>query len=410
MLGAQYRDDTPETAALAAAFAGSEALAAMEEAVSPRPFAAKDTAALEKILGTSMSISPTRVEQYYRCRFSYFLEYVLRIKPRKKAELSPLESGSLVHFILENALKETGDAFVQLTQEEVFALAARLADAYVAENMPDTGTRFQYLIARLKKGVAQLLLYLQDEQRQSSFHPAAFEQEIGYGADAVPPLTLHTPDGKTVQIVGKIDRVDVMRREGRSYLRVVDYKTGDKTFSLDEVYCGLNTQMLFYLFTLTRNAQYKFPNPVAAGVLYLAGDPVPQGTSRAEAQQPMTYKVDGLVLQDEVVVHSMDKEATGLFVPFKFSKDGAPRASAKLASLEKLGNIERHLETLVIDMAKNLYAGDIVAAPLNAGSHCPCDVCQYWPVCCHEQGQNDACVQAPKNVFETSGEEAENDE
>ncbi len=409
LLGAQYRDDTPETAALAAALAGTAALSAMEQAVTPQPFAAKDTAALEKILGTSMSISPTRIEQYYRCRFSYFLEYVLRIKPRKKAELSPLESGSLVHYILENALKEAGENFINLTQDEIFALATRLADAYVAENMPDAGTRFQYLITRLKKGVAQLLLYLQEEQRQSSFHPAAFEQEIGYSPDAVPPLTLHTPEGKTVQIVGKIDRVDVMRREGRSYLRVVDYKTGDKTFSLDEVYCGLNTQMLFYLFTLTHNAQAQFPNPVAAGVLYLAGDPAPKGTSRIDAQQPMTYKIDGLVLNDEVVVHSMDKEATGLFVPFTFAKDGKPRASAKLASLEKLGNIEKHLETLVVDMAKNLYAGDIVAAPLNAGQHCPCDVCQYWPVCCHEQGQSDACVKAPKNVFEPSGEEAQTD-
>ena len=45
-----------------------------------------------------------------------------------------------------------------------------------------------------------------------------------------------TPDGRAVRIVGQIDRVDVMRREGHDYVRVVDYKTGAKTFSLDDVY------------------------------------------------------------------------------------------------------------------------------------------------------------------------------
>jgi len=405
LLGAAYREDTPQTAALEAALRRqdtmAESLAAMERAARPAHFFARETRPLGALLGDRLTLSPTRVEQYYRCRFSYFLQYVLRIRPRRRAELSPLESGSLVHYILEHVMRRAGAEFPRLAPEELARLAGEVADQYVAENMPAAGRRFAYLVERLKRGVTRLLAYLQAEQAQSLFHPAAFEQEIGTGEGAVPPLTLRTPDGRTVQVQGKIDRVDVMEREGRTYLRVVDYKTGNKAFNLDEVYCGLNTQMLLYLFTLRSNAAQVYKNPVAAGVLYLAGDPVLKTGSRAEAAAAPVYKVDGLVLNDELVVRGMDRDATGMFVPFAFGKDGAPRASAKLASLEKLGNIEKHLDALVVEMARGLYAGEIDAVPLRTAAHCPCDVCDYRPVCLHEDGRGETSVQAPKDVFET---------
>ncbi len=407
LYGERCREDTPQTAALRAALADSgtadEALAAMDAAARPVPFEARDTRALERLLGRSLNLSPTRVEQYYRCRFAYFLQYVLKLRPRRRAELSPLESGTLIHYILENALRRSGEDFLTMSREELAALADALADQYVQDNLPAASARFSYLIGRLKRAVASLLCYLQEEQAQSGFHPVAFEQAIGTGEGAISPIELTTPGGRTVRVVGQIDRVDVMRREGRDYLRVVDYKTGTKTFALDEVYCGLNTQMLLYLFTLCRNQDQLYRDPVAAGVLYLAGDPPPKSAAgRAEASAVPVYKVDGLVLDDPVVLRGMDREATGLFVPCTFGKDGRPRASQKLASLEKLGNIQQHITQLVLQMAQGLYAGEIRAAPLKSGNHCPCDVCDYRCVCRHEDGVNEEQVSAPKGVFEPS--------
>ena len=109
---------------------------------------------------------------------------MLHILPRRKAELSPLESGSLVHYILEHALRRAGARFAELSREELTALADGIADEYVRQNMPAAGARFAHLIARLKRAVANLLFYLQSEQAQSSFHPVAFEQAIG-GSEAV---------------------------------------------------------------------------------------------------------------------------------------------------------------------------------------------------------------------------------
>lgn len=280
------------------------------------------------------------------------------------------------------------------------ALAAELTDEYVAQNLPGGGERFGYLITRLKKSVASLLGYLQAEQKQSGFAPAAFELPIDRGSDAVPPLTLRSPDGRQVQVVGKIDRVDVCRREGKSYLRVLDYKTGDKQFSLEDVWCGLDCQMLLYLFALVRQGGDRFENPAAAGVLYLMADPPPKTVARAEAAGETRYRLDGLILDDPAILRAMDRDATGLFVPFGFKKDGTPRAGDKLASLEKLGRIEARINRLVADMAADLYAGKIDAAPLCKNGRAPCAYCDWRDVCRHEDGKNETTPKAPAHPFE----------
>ena len=408
LYGICYREDTPQTSALRKALAESktahEALEAMDNAAQQSAFAVKDAALMRRLLGRSVRLSPTRVEQYYRCRFAYFLQYVLKIRPRRRAELSPLESGTLIHYVLEQVFKQYGEGFAGLSEQELQEATKALVRRYVEENMPDASRRFAYLIERLERAVLRLLSYLQEEQRQSAFHPIAMEQSIGE-PDGIAPLTLKTPDGVEISVVGQIDRVDVMHREGRDYVRVMDYKTGTKKFSLEDVYCGLNTQMLFYLFTLCHGEALGLHNPVAAGVLYLSGDPAPRQTTRAEAAKAPVYEVDGLILNDEVVLRGMDKEASGLFVPCTFGKDGRPRAGQKLATLEKLGKIEQHINALVVEMAEALYRGEIDAMPLKSGGKLPCEYCDYRCVCRHEDGRNEREAGAPKDIFEPTEEE-----
>lgn len=403
-LGLRWQPDSPDCAALWAALeqqpAAAPRLTALRRAAQGEPLAVTDRAALAALLGQGLRLSPSRIERYYTCRFAYFLEYVLALRPRRPAELSPNISGSLMHWVLEQALRRHGEGFAALPRQSLAPLAASLVEEYAAQYLPGEGARFRYLLERLKKSAASLLCYLQQDQQQSAFRPEAFEQTIGSGEDAVPPVTLQTPDGRRVQVVGQIDRVDVMKKDGKSYLRVVDYKTGDKQFSLEDVYCGLDCQMLLYLFTLARNGGAKFENPAEAGVLYLMADPPPKTGTREEAAEETRYRLDGLILDDPAVVRGMDSEASGLFVPFRFKADGTPRSAEKLASLEKLGRIRQHIDTLVLEMAQDLYNGKIEAAPLCKNGRAPCTYCDWRSVCRHEDGRQERAMQAPAHPFE----------
>ena len=428
LLGSLWQEQTPARAAVQQALEAVEqtpcaapGFAAVRRAAAGLPVTAQDTAALEALLGKELRISPTRFESYTQCPFGYFMEYVLRAKPRPKAELAPNISGTLTHWVLENALRDAGPAFLRLDTEGIAALVAGLVERYAAANLPGAGVRMQYLLSRVAKNLVGLLGFIQSDMRQSGFQPVAYELKIGDGPDAdrpgapvVPPVELDDGAGHTVRVIGTIDRVDALRAGDKTYLRVVDYKTGSKDFSLKEVYWGQDCQMLLYLFTLVRNGQAVFPGAAAAGVEYLLADPSPRAEARpgsaGEGEQteagarPPVYALQGLLLDDPAVYGAMDTRATGCYVPLNYGKNGKPTAQSAgkvLASPEKLANISRHIDRLLTRMAQNLYRGDIAAAPLCPPGGTRCAWCDYRAVCLHKDGLDERVPALPEHLFET---------
>ncbi|MBQ7860234.1 MAG: PD-(D/E)XK nuclease family protein, partial [Faecalibacterium sp.] len=268
-LGSMWGLKGGETASLYAALQQSGGDAAQKLAVLRRmeempPKQVKDTAAMARLLGDRLSISPSQLEKYYLCRYGYFLQYVLGLRPRRKAKLSADQSGTLMHWVLQQALEINPEKdayahwkpvpFAQMKDAQLAELAHKLVQEYAALYLPEHTTRFGYLLSRIEKSMAALLCWLRDEQQQSQFEPVACEQRIGRGEDALPPQVYQLGDGRTVQVIGTIDRTDRWVDEnGTPWVRVVDYKTGTKAFDLREVYCGLDCQMLLYLFSLTRD-------------------------------------------------------------------------------------------------------------------------------------------------------------
>lgn len=386
--------------------------AAVRRAQKAEPAAVQDTETLEKLLGPSLRVSPTRFEKYQTCPFGYFMQFVLRAAPRQKAELAPNISGTLTHWVLENALRRQGAAFKDLTEEELRALVDSLVEEYTKENLPGITVRMQYLIERIRRNLVGLLGFIQRDLRQSGFQPVAFELRIddrpGEDPDAprIDPVELEDGAGHTVRIVGTVDRVDAMPLGERTYLRVVDYKTGGKDFQLKEVYCGLDCQMLLYLFTLERNARAQFPGATAAGVEYLLADPAPESVPRSEAgagedTPESSYPLNGLLLDDESIYRAMDTRGTGEFVPLNFSaKTGkVTNGKSRLADEKKLARIRDHLDGLLKQMANNLYAGKIDAQPLCNGGRSPCAYCDFRIACAHQDGENERKVDVPADPF-----------
>ena len=383
------------------------------------PRQVNDLSALSGLLGQRLRISPSQLEKYYTCRYGYFLQYVLGLKPRRRAELSADQSGTLMHWVLQMALDPHPDAdnpcaglapFLELDDDAMAGLAGLLVDEYAKRYLPEDTARFAYLLSRLKKSMTSLLCYLRDEQKQSCFHPAACELHIGSGEDAVPGQVYHLSDGRTVQLVGTVDRADEWVEEnGTRWVRVVDYKTGTKKLNLKEVYCGLDCQMLLYLFSLTRDKSGRFTGAEPAGVLYLLADPAPKTTNRQQAQQDVQYELDGLVRDEQKVFDAMDADETGRYLPFGY-RNGAPSPNQKdkRADIAKLNRIQLHLDDLVTQMGSQLYSGRIEAEPLVAGAgRNPCVWCDYSFICCHETGIGERALEAPAKPFEP--EETENE-
>ena len=386
------------------------------------PRQVNDLSALSGLLGQRLRISPSQLEKYYTCRYGYFLQYVLGLKPRRRAELSADQSGTLMHWVLQMALDpHPGEdnpcaglrPFLELDDAAMADLAAALVDEYARRYLPEDTARFAYLLSRLKKSMTSLLCYLRDEQNQSQFKPVACELKIGRGEDAVPGQVYRLSDGRTVQLVGTVDRADEwIEDDGTRWVRVVDYKTGSKKLDLKEVYCGLDCQMLLYLFSLTRDAGGRFTGAQPAGVLYLLADPAPQTLPREQAARAVEYQLDGLVRDEQKIFDAMDADETGKYLPFGY-RNGVPSPyqKDKRADSAKLSRIQLHLDDLVTQMGEQLYGGQIDAEPLVvSSSKSPCTWCDYSFICCHETGVHERALEAPAKPFEPEEEPEEEEE
>ncbi len=429
-LGATYAENSAQTASLYSALKQrktentvndtiANAMPFIETIAENKPKKLDNLPQIENLLGNELNISPSRLEKYSACPYSYFLQYVIGLRSRQKAELSPNHSGNLMHWVLDKMLSPNASeydswktcAFIDMSKEEIADLADKLTDEYQRLYMPEQSARFSYLLSRLKKSLTGLLIYLQEEQKQSSFKPLATEAKIGFGENCLPPQEYKLDNGKTVRIIGTIDRVDGWTDEnGQRWLRVVDYKTGNKNFDLKEVYCGLDCQMLLYLFALVRDESGTFTGAKPAGVLYLLADPIPKESVRENAHDMLRPSLDGLLTDEKAVLTAMDEKGKGEFLPFSHADGIKTPDKKKTASMPKLERIDKHTSTLISDMGKGLYSGDINAMPLCTSAKTQCTFCDFLAVCCHEHGKNERKVVdiAPKEPFAPTEDEDNN--
>lgn len=344
----------------------------------------------DALFGKAMRLSPSKIERFYRCPFSYFCSAGLKIRPRGRVEFNPMESGNITHKVLEIMLaNHTGAELSTMGASRIKKEISEIIDNFLRENQIAASSlpkRFTYLYTRLVNSLTELILRLAAEFAQSDFRPVGFELPIG-GEGEYAELELYTADGKKVSVEGTVDRADIMEKDGKKYLRVVDYKSGVKRFSLAEVFEGLGMQMLIYLFALAQSGKGKFESAVPAGVLYMpAGSKFVTVWREAPPEHVVkeklkNYKMSGLVLGETDIIKGMEQEAKGVFIPAGLKKDGQLSAGSAAVDFKELMKIKDITEQNIKKMAELLGEGHVAAGPTSSGGFNPCEYCDYRPVC-----------------------------
>ena len=246
-----------------------------------------------------------------------------------------------------------------------------------------------------------------EELRCSRFEPMDFELDFS-DETALPPVRIENED-VSLTMTGIADRVDGWVHDGKLYLRVVDYKTGQKAFSLSDAYYGLGLQMLLYLFALGKVGSARYGMEIVpAGVLYHPARDVcvsvPEDVSDEEAarRRVSALRRSGLVLDGDGVLDAMDTEAQKRFVTLR--RAGAVTGKGvDLAKAEDLGRLARHVEETLLTLTKSLREGEIPAKPIyRTMADNACTWCDYRHVCHFSPGErgDEARVLTPMNAQE----------
>ncbi|MBR4048873.1 MAG: PD-(D/E)XK nuclease family protein [Clostridia bacterium] len=353
-------------------------------------FRIEDAYTATKFFGNDIHASATRIEDFNKCPFMFFCRHGLKLGELKRAEIDSMLSGTVVHFVLENLVAKFGKGLVELSEEQIKKEIEELLNIFLEENMGGTGekdARFVYLYSRLVSSLCVVAARLVNEMKLSDFEPADFELQIGSDTPEVPALEINLPDGGKVVLNGKVDRVDVLKTEEQTFVRVMDYKTGSKSFKLVDVLHGLNMQMLLYLFAIRANGKERYGNVVPAGVLYVPakgkGGRINHSDSKEDILNAVVKegRMTGLVLDDDRVIHSTDRECTGTVIA------GKSDMAESLISLEALGKLEDTVLDIVREMGTKLHKGFVEPKPVSGGTYSlPCDYCAYADICLREEG------------------------
>lgn len=344
----------------------------------------KDKDLSKKLAGENQRISSSKIDVFENCRFRFFARYLMNLQPLRKAELSPLEAGNYVHDVMEHMMKELNGDLLSVDENVLKLVCSRLSDEYMDNLVPaeNRTKRMQAICDQIKSATSRLAVQLRKEQEQSEFRPVDFELSIGNNGE-IRGTRYELEDGSTAVVEGKIDRVDFYKSNETGFVRVVDYKTGEKKFNLSDVWQGLNIQMLVYLFALKNHGKERYGDDLqVAGVLYMPSDPSPQtGENTATGM----YTMNGLLLDDPKVLQAMEANGKGIFIPTKIEKGGNWK-KASLGSLEEFGKLEKHIDELIVSMAQAIRDGDLEAIPARKGTeHDACKYCEYKGLCDYER-------------------------
>ncbi|MGN0520627.1 MAG: PD-(D/E)XK nuclease family protein [Candidatus Fimenecus sp.] len=392
-----YCENTPLSATLKAYFSNMPEfwarLAAVDKTVKNAEIQFENPQNSTALFGENMLVSASKAEVYYKCPFSYFCKFGLHLKPLKKAELDVAQSGTVIHHCLEVILRAYDrDTLLSFADEDLRATIAETITQYAKENMGTAveDSRFAFLLRNLEKSVLDVLNRLLSEFQVSDFIPTAFELSIAPDGE-IAPYCLDLPDGGALRVIGSVDRVDTMVKDGKTYLRVVDYKSGGKAFNLSEVFSGLNMQMLIYLFAVCENGKDRFVSPVPAGVLYLPAktieDKLPRNAETADilSAKLRNSRMQGVVLDSTDAVHGMDKTVSGKYIPVTLKKNG--EFTGNLLSLPEFTALKDKVDDNLKQMGALLHEGVIPVLPAySKKDNIACKYCDYAAICGYEEG------------------------
>ena len=351
---------------------------------------------VEKMYGSTLKTSVSKLEQYSGCPFSYYLKYGLKLNDKETFNVEAVDTGSFMHDVIDNffsIIEERNINLKEITDEELEKIVAEIVSEKLKLDRNyifTTTSKYKVLSNRLQKVVTMSVKYIVQSLKQSEFE--VFGHELKFGGDGqYKPITVITEDGKKVEITGKIDRVDIMKNSDGTYVRIIDYKSSVKNIDLNQVFYGLQLQLLTYL-----NETCKVEDFIPAGVLYFNLINPTIGTDKnlndeeVEEKIRQEFKMKGLILADVNIIKKMDtnieNEPKGIskIIPATIKKDGeiSDRGTSAVTK-EQFVYLQKYMEKIIKQISEEILQGNIEVKPYyNASTKkTPCEYCKYKSIC-----------------------------
>ena len=346
---------------------------------------------IDKLYGNTLKTSISRLEKYRGCPFSYYLQYGLKLKEKETLKVQSFDTGSFMHETIDSFFKvvrEEDMDLAQIEEDKILEIVSNIIDESLNlnKNFIFTATaKYKVLVRRLKRIITKALKYIIITIVNSDFEVSGTEVEFGEKGK-YEPIILELDNGKKIEITGKIDRIDTAKNEDGKYLRIIDYKSSAKNIDLNEVYAGLQIQLLTYTDAICRKEDI-----MPAGIFYfslleqMANADKRLNEDEIEEMIRKNFKMKGLIIADVKIIKMNDntlKSGTSNLVPAGITTKGEiNQRNTNGVKQEEFKILQEYIYKTIKDISKEILSGKIDLKPYNKQGKTPCEYCEYKTIC-----------------------------
>lgn len=348
------------------------------------------------LYGQQLENSVSRLETYAACACRHFLQYGLSLQEREEFGFEASDMGTVYHAVLENfagKLAESNLTWWDFTEDFAAKAVKESVEAYAAtygETVLYSSARNEYAITRMSRILTRTVLTLQKHLKQGSFQPDDYELSFRFAED-LDSIHVDLSEDEKMHLQGRIDRIDVSEDTEHVYVKVIDYKSGNRKFDLAALYYGLQLQLVVYMNAAMEMESRKHPDKeiVPAALLYYHIDdptietPVELTDEQINEQILAKLRMNGVVNSDPGVVERLDRymQDKSVVIPVEKKKDGSFSARSGVLSREEMQLISSYVDAKIRSIGREILDGKIAANPYEKGNEEACTYCAYKKVC-----------------------------
>lgn len=370
-----------------------------------QPFLSKEKALL--LYGKNKKYSITALEKFNKCPFSYYIEKGLRAQPQEVKKIEKSHIGSLLHSAVYQFCKRVEDGattideihsrWTNLSSEDASAIMANVMNIMrekVLKRAKDDTKQLEYLLSRCARTLEKSVETIRASLSGGGYTAVCYEKDFEVDIDW---------KGKSVTLIGTIDRIDVIENieKMRADLRIVDYKSGHKRFSISAIVNKIDMQLVLYAIAaskLYRQGSLEKTNPALSpqlsAILY---NKINDDIAKIDRDDPTlaqkvlkaSKKLDGIIITDEASAKEtlrdmdMNLETAGEsdFLNVSYKKDGTLYSSSQVASRETFNSLCDYMRKSVIDTSGRISDGCIDIHPYKSGQNSSCTYCDFADIC-----------------------------
>lgn len=333
------------------------------------------------IFGGRLHLSKSQISSFAECPYKYWCEYVLKLREQKQSAVSYADSGTVIHYVLENLLKKLrleDGTLKRIEDDELISAVDELINEYIGGINCPLPPSIMYNFSRIRDLALIMAKSIRDEFDSSLFRIVAFEQPISdRKPDALKPMEIRLDESETSPVVslgGVIDRIDCYENENRKYIRIIDYKTGSHKYDVSKISSGADLQLPAYLFTATIEQNHGFfgegegdKDVFPASALFLSAE---------ETEGKISPLRSGFTLNDSELLRAASPALDPKVLGMSIKKDGTPSAKSDFNE-ESILNINTLMQKTISDTARNMYSGKAPRTP----SREACGFCSLKATC-----------------------------